>query len=118
MLSKILGVVWILLGLWWVIKPEALKNRLKRKMSRRVRWTVFAFVFVFAFSMMGSVFKVPGLGAKIIGVIGLVIAIRAIMFITSKTSEKVLEWWGSRSLAFLRGWAVFVLVTGIMLVMV
>jgi len=118
MLSKILGVIWIILGLWWVIKPEALKNRFKRKMSRKVRWTVFAFVIIFACSMIGSVLKVSGFLSKVVGIIGLVIAIKAIMFITSKTSEKVLEWWGSRSLGFLRIWAVFILVTGVMLVMV
>ena len=70
MLSKILGVIWIILGLWWVVKPEALKNRLKRKMSRKVRWMVFIFVIIFACSMIGSVLKVSGLLPKIVGIIG------------------------------------------------
>lgn len=118
MLSKILGTIWIVLGLWWLIKPESLKNRLRRKMSRKVRWTVFGFVIVFAFLMMGSVVRVPGIGAKIIGIVGLIIAIKAIMFITSKTSLKVLEWWAERPVGFLRIWAAFVIATGVMLVMV
>ena len=118
MLSKILGYIWIILGMWWVIRPESLKRRLARKMSRRVRWTVFAFVIVFAFLMIGSVIRASGIAAKIIGIVGLVIAIKAIMLITSKTSEKVLAWWAGRPVGFLRAWAAFILTMGIMLVMV
>jgi hypothetical protein len=115
MLSKILGVIWILLGVWWLIRPEALKNRLKRKMNRRVRRVVYGFLLVFGFLMIGSVFKTPGLLPKIIGIVGMIIVIKVIMLITSRTSEKVFDWWAERPLIFFRIWALLVLAIGTML---
>ncbi|MFC1548730.1 hypothetical protein ACFL5E_02075 [Candidatus Omnitrophota bacterium] len=118
MFAKILGVIWIILGILWLVKPEMLRNRLQRKMTRKMRRTVFVFLLVFSFLIIGSVFKVPGILAKIIAVIGIVMAIRAIMLITSKTSEKVFEWWAGRPVLFFRIWGGFVLATGLMLMFV
>ncbi|MFC1480195.1 hypothetical protein ACFL5Y_01960 [Candidatus Omnitrophota bacterium] len=118
MLSKILGVIWIFLGVAWLVKPEMLKNRLKKKMSRRMRMVVNVFILVFGFLLIGSVIKTPGFITKVIGIIGLILTIKAIMLITSKTSEKVFEWWASRPIIFFRGWALFVLITGLMLMFV
>lgn len=118
MFAKILGAIWVLLGTWWFIKPESLKNRLARKMNRRMRRVVLAFVLVFGFLLMGSVFKAPGMLSKVIGVIGLIVAIKAIMMITSKTSEKALEWWGARPVIFFRIWAFCIFVVGVMLMFV
>lgn len=115
MLAKILGIIWIILGVWWLLKPDALKRRLQRKMSRRVRWTVFGFLFIFGIMMTGSVFKTPGVLPKVIGIIGLIIAIRAIVFITSKASEKILSWWGERPIIVFRVWGLLVLGMGVML---
>ena len=50
-LKVMLGAIWILLGLWWAIRPEALKARLKRKMNRRIKFTVFFFALVFGIMM-------------------------------------------------------------------
>lgn len=115
MLARILGIIWILLGLWWLIKPDALKRRLQRKMSRKVRWTVFGFLFIFGIMMTGSVFKAPGILPKVIGIIGLIIAIRAVMFITSKASERILSWWAERPVIVFRLWGLAVLGMGVLL---
>jgi len=116
MLAKILGILWIGLGLLWLLKPAALKNRLQRKMNRKMRFVVYGFILVFGFLMIGSVIKTPGLLSKAIGVIGMIVAIRAIMLITSKTSEKVFEWWGNRPLGFYRIWALCMLIIGGMMI--
>jgi hypothetical protein len=118
MLSKILGAIWILLGLFWLIKPDALKERLKRKMNRRMKRVIYGFILVFGFLMMMSAFKAQGLLAKVIGIAGMVIAIKAIILITSKASEKMFEWWAGRSLVFFRIWALIILGIGVMLMFV
>jgi len=118
MLSNILGVIWVLLGLLWTIKPEMLKNRLKKKMSRRIRRVVFGFLLVFGILMVGSVLKVPGVLPKVLGIVGMIIAIKAITLITSKTSEKVFEWWGERPVVWFRVWGLIVLGVGVMLIVV
>ena len=118
MLSKIVGAIWIVLGLLWLIKPEGLKNRLKKKLNRRMRRVVFGFILVFGFLMIGSAFKVPGLLPKIIGIIGMIIAIRAIILLMSKASEKMFDWWAERPLIYFRVWALIILAIGLLLVFV
>ena len=112
MLSTIIGVLWIILGLFWLFRPEALKNRLKRKMNRRMKLTVYIFVLVFGVLLIGSVFKVRGILPKVIGIIGMLITIKVITLITSKTSEKFLEWWEGRPIVFFRVWALCMLAIG------
>jgi hypothetical protein len=115
MLSKIIGSIWVVLGILWLIRPQMLQNRLKRKLNRKLRWIVYGFIIVFGFMMAGSMLKTPGILPKLIAVVGLVIAIKAMMMITSKTSEKILEWLGSRSLLFFRITAFAFLALGILM---
>lgn len=117
MLSKILGVATIMMGLLWLAKPQVLQNRLKKKMNRNLKFTVFGFVIVFGFLVLGSVIKAPGLIPKLIGIVGLVIAIKGIRMFTSKASEKILGWWANKPLGFFRIWAAFILATGIALLL-
>ena len=113
MIAKIVGTFWIFFGALWIAKPQILQNRLKRKMTRRMRRIVFGFVIVFGFMLAGSVLKAPGNLNKIVGIIGLIIMIRAIMLFTSKTSEKVLEWWADKPLMVFRIWGAVVLLLGL-----
>lgn len=116
MLSRILGIIWMLVGTVWVIKPAMLKNRLTRKMSRRMWFIVMGFIIVFGAVTLGSVFKAPGIVPKIMGLVGLIIAVKAVLFMLSKTSQKVGEWLGGRPLVFFRIWAIFIFLLGATLV--
>ena len=118
MLSKILGIIGILTGLFWLIKPEALKNRIKKKINRKIKIIVFIFVIGFGLLLIGSIIRAEGFLPKFIGVIGIVITVKGILLLTSKTSEKILEWLQDRSLLFFRACALFIFVMGIMLMLV
>ena len=116
MLTKILGIIWVVLGMWWLLKPEALKRRLKRKMNRRIKWTIYGSILIFAFLLIGSVMRTPGIIPKIIILIGVILAIRVITLFATKTADKVLDLWANRPLKFFRIWALVVLASGIMLI--
>lgn len=103
------------MGILWAIKPHILQNRLKKKMSRKLRFAVYGFIVVFGFLMAGSVFKAPGALAKLAGVIGLIIAIKGILLLTSKASDKMQEWIAAKSLMFFRIWALIILATGLVM---
>ncbi len=118
MLAKILGIIWIVLGLLWIARPRILKNRLQKKMDRKLRRVVFGFVLVFGFLMIGSVITAEGLLPKIIGLIGIIITIKAILLFTSKASEKIINWLAGKPLIFFRIWAVFILAIGLALMFV
>lgn len=87
-------------------------------MTRRMRRVIFGAVIAVGVLMSGSAFRVPGILPKIVGLLGMVIAIKAIMLVTSKTSERIFEWWGERPLVFFRVWALFLVLTGIALIWV
>lgn len=116
MISKIIGMIWILFGILWLFKPDLLKNRLKKKMSRKVRRTISGIIIVFGLFLIGGIITSPGLLVKIIGIIGVIIMVKAVLVLTSKTSEKALEWLADRSLLVFRIWAGVVLLAGAALV--
>jgi len=118
MLSKLLGIIGILTGLLWLIKPEALKNRIKKKINRRIRLIVFIFVIMFGLLLIGSIIRAEGFLPKFIGTIGIVITIKGVLLLTSKASGKILEWLQGKSLLFFRMCALFIFVMGIMLFLV
>jgi len=113
MIAKILGTIWVLLGILWLIKPEMLKNRLKKKMTKKMRRIVLGVCIVFGVMMTGNVFRLAGIIPKIIGIAGIVITIKAIMLITSKSQEKFFDWWGNRPVQVFRILALVFLFLGI-----
>ena len=116
MLTKIVGMIWAILGLLWLIKPEALKKRLKKKMSRTMRRNICGFILALGLLLAISVIKIPSILAKIAGLVGIVIAIRAAFILTSKTSEKILTKLVERPLTFFRIGALFILIIGLVLI--
>ncbi|MBL7071677.1 MAG: hypothetical protein ISS26_05870 [Candidatus Omnitrophica bacterium] len=114
-MAKILGIIWTILGLLWLFKPEILKNRLKRKVGRRMKWIVYGFLIVFGFLIVASVLKAPGLPAKLAGMIGAVIAVKGMLLLFSKTSDRLWQWWADMPLIYFRLQALIVLAIGIFL---
>ena len=117
MLTKILGTISVLMGLLWLMKPEALKNRVKKKMNRKLMFIVYGFIIVFGFMIIGSVIGTPGLLPKIIGIAGMIIDIKGILMLTRKGSGKITDWLQAKPLLFFRAWALFIITIGIMLIL-
>lgn len=117
-MAKILGFIWIILGILWFAKPEVLKNRLKRKINRKIRWTIYGFLILFGILMIGSVIKAPGLLPKIVGIVGLILVIKGIFLLLSKASEKLWKWWADRPLSVFRLQALCIIAIGIILILV
>jgi hypothetical protein len=117
MLAKIIGTIWILLGLLWVVRPEGLRRRLARKMSRKFRFIIYGFILIFGLMTIGSVLRAHGVIAKLVGIIGIVITIKAILLLTSKTSSKLIEWLAEKPVKYFRIIAGIMIGFGIMLIL-
>jgi len=117
MLAKIIGTLWIVFGLFWLIKPASLKMRLEKKMGRRIKIIVYIFIFVFGILILTSVVRAPGWLPKLVGLAGIAITIYAIRLLTSKASERVLGWLSKKSVSFFRVLAIIILGIGIMLML-
>lgn len=118
MIAKILGTIWIILGLLWLIKPAMLRRRLIRKMTRKMRWVVYGFILMLMLSLLGVVIKAQGLFLKVAGLIGIFVVAKVIFSITAKASEKISGFWTNKSLSFFRIWGFVVLISGILLILV
>ena len=117
MIAKILGTIWIILGLLWLIRPAMLRRRLIRKMTRKMKWVIYGFILILMFSLLGVVIKAQGLFLKIAGLIGIFFVVKVIFTITSKASEKVSGFWTNKPLSFFRIWALVMLISGILLIL-
>lgn len=117
MIANILGTIWVLLGILWILKPQMLRNRLTKKMNRKMRWTVYGLSAILVFSLLGVVIKAPGAFLKIAGLIGIFIVVKIILSITSKTSEKIADFLAKKPLAFFRIWGIVVLASGILVIL-
>ena len=115
MLAKIIGAIWVLSGLLWLFRPESLKRRLAKKMSRKFRFIIYGFILMFGIVIIGSVFKAEGIIAKLVGLIGIIISIKAILLLTSKTSDKIVGWFAEKPIKFFRIIACVMIIFGIML---
>jgi hypothetical protein len=113
-LSRIIGSIVMFLGILGVINPGGFKRRLVRKMNFRMKFIVYGFVLVFAVLILGSAITAESLMAKAGGIVGLIITIKVIMLITSKSSQKLSMWLDGKPLRFFRVWAVVVFVMGLM----
>jgi len=116
MLSKVIGLIWLIMGIIWLFKPGSLKSRLTRKMSRKLKWVTFGFMFLFGILILGSVFKTPGILPKIVGLAGLIITVKGILFLTAKTSEKLTAWWKEKPLFIFRIWGFLMGLIGLALI--
>ncbi len=102
-------------ALLWLVNPRAFKNRLQRKMSRRLKFIVYVFIMVFAILIIGSTLKAHGLAIKVAGIAGLILTIKIVMLTTSKSSEAISAWLTGKSMNFFRIWAFIALLIGAML---
>jgi len=117
MLAKIIGTLWMVFGLFWLMRPASLKMRLEKKMGRRIKIIVYIFIFVFGILILASVIRAPGWLPKLVGLAGIAITIYAIRLLTTRTSEKIFLWLGKKPLLFFRILALVITGIGIMLML-
>ena len=117
MITKILGTIWILLGILWTTKPQLLRKRLIKKINRKMRWIVYGFIVIFMFSLLGVVIKAQGLWLKIAGLLAISFAVKGILSITGKASDKISGFWSEKPLGFFRIWGVVILISGVLLIL-
>ena len=115
MFAKLFGVFWIVLGLLWLIKPELLRKRLARKMTRKLKWIIFGLMFLLAVQLLGWVFQNPGIFSWIALILGWVVLVRTALSLSAKSSETLVTWAAQVPVQGLRIWASVVLATGLVL---
>ena len=85
-------------------------------MNRKLKFITYGFIIVFGFLIVGSVIRTEGFLHKAIGIMGMVLVVKGIILLTSRSSEKILSWISEKPPLFFRIWALVILIFGIMLI--
>lgn len=117
MLSNIIGIIAMVFGALGIINPGGFKKRVRRRMNLRMKLVVYLFIAIFAAGIGVNALSTENMLSKIGALVGLIITIKVIIFITSKSSDKFSEFLETRSLNFFRAWALLVFFMGAMLVL-
>ena len=115
MLAKLLGWVWIILGVIFLIKPQMLRNRLQKKGIRKIRKYLFAGALALSSMILSIAWNAEGILAKIVFVFGLVGIFKSMFFLKEKTSQKLIEWIAKQPIKFFSVWAIAQICFGMML---
>ena len=117
MFSAILGYFWILMGLFFFVRPQFLKNIMQKKTIKKMRGVLFALALALSGLFINIGWKLPGILAKIVLIFGVLGVFKAFFILQGKMMDKVIEWMGARPLGFFRLAAVFHIGFGAILVL-
>jgi hypothetical protein len=84
MLNTVFGTVWILAGIYIVVKPTALQKRLEKKGSRRLRAVLIAVGLFLSGTLVSFGWQHEGMLPKILMVLGIVGAIKVLVMVRGK----------------------------------
>ncbi|MDP6686204.1 MAG: hypothetical protein QGI05_04540 [Candidatus Omnitrophota bacterium] len=105
MFFRIVGILWIFAGIWWVMRPQSLKRHFS-KMVKKNRRKVLFLVAIFVSGLFFSAAKfAQGILANILLVVALLGIIKAVFILSSKASERMMDWWIDKPLWMWRVWA-------------
>ena len=113
----IVGSIFILLGVLFLLYPEALRKRLRRKAVWRLRRWFFAAALFFGALLVSVGWKQPGLLPKVLVLIGVAAILKGLLLLNSKATEKITAWVLSRPILHLRIFAVAEIAMGLLILL-
>ena len=102
MLPNIVGSFFILIGLYFMLKPEGLKRRLRNKALRRLRWYSFVVTFSLSALLISTGWRYEGLLPKFLAIMAIIVIIKCLFFLKARTAEHLTQWLLRRPLVFFR----------------
>ena len=117
MLAKILAWFLILSGIFFLIKPEILRKRLQKKITKRLKRYLSLLAIFLGILFISAAWKSQGCLAKLLLVLGIIAIFKGLFFMKAKASEKVMEWFAARGLTLFRLMASVNIVIGIIILL-
>lgn len=102
MFLKILGWIWLVTGIIFLVKPEWFKNSLQKKGIKKVKRFLFGITLVVGILFIKASFQFEGAIAIILLVIGIIGLLKAFLFISGKAADKMIEFFADKPLKFFR----------------
>jgi len=112
MLLTILGWVWLITGILFLLKPEWLRNKLKKKSLKTIRRWTFAIALALSLLLIKATWGMSGLLPKLIFIFGLAGIFKAVFFLKSRSAKQVIDWFVAQPLKIFRMFAIGQIVFG------
>lgn len=93
MLLKFVGWFYVLFGAVYMLKPDWLKNRLKNKSTRKIRWAFFFLTLSIAWIFIKAGWGASGILPRILVVFGIIGIFKAMAFANAKAAETLIFFW-------------------------
>lgn len=115
MFFRIIGILWMLLGIWWIMRPQTIRRQFRRKLKKTRRKVLFLIIILVTGLFFSAAKYAHGLLANLFLIIGILGVIKAVFFLTSKATDKIIDWWAEQPLWIWRVWAAVLVLVGILL---
>ncbi len=112
LLLGLLGWAWILLGIWWIFRPQGIRKRFEKKFRRTARWILLTILFATAGIVFSAGRQIGGLLGTLLAILGVIAILKGLLFARGQVSDRVLDWWGKQPDSVYRAAAAGLLVLG------
>ena len=115
MLAKILGYIFVLAGILFLLKPQILKNKLQKKGLRKLRKYMFFLLVFLGVAFIGVARNFHGLWAIVFTILGIIGIFKGIFFLKAKAADKLITWLAAQPLNLFRIGGCAYIILGIIL---
>jgi len=112
MLIRLIGWLWLITGILFLIWPQMLRNRLQKKTYKQIRRILFVLAIFIGVLLFSAGLRAEGFKAKLLMIVGIIGLLKAVFFLKAKAAEKILNWFLRQRLSFFRFWACIQIVIG------
>jgi uncharacterized protein YjeT (DUF2065 family) len=115
MLAKLLGWLFIIAGILFLLKPQMLRKRFQKKSLKALKKYLFVIVMFLSILFITAALRTSGILSKILLVLGIVGIFKGFFFLKAKIAGRIIEWYGKQSLAFFRFFASLYILSGLII---
>lgn len=112
MLLTLLGWIWLISGIIFLLKPHWLRNKLKKKSLKAIRGWAFGLGLALGFLLVKATWGMPGWLPKLIFLLGLIAVFKGVFFLKARSAGRVVDWLVSQPVRVFRMFAVGQVVIG------
>lgn len=116
MFSYILGSFFIMLGILFLLYPESLRKRLRKKALRKIRRYLFIGAITLGILLISTGWQYEGLLPKILVLVGIIAIFKGVFFLKSRSADKVTEWILKQPVVFFKIFAACQIILGLMII--
>lgn len=117
MLAKIIGWVWVIIGILFLIKPNFLKAKLQKKGIKKIKKLLFGIAIVFGIFLIAASGKIQGFVSIIIMILGIIAIIKGVILLKAKFAEELLDWVSRQPILFFRIIALVYIAIGVVILL-